>query len=123
MALTHRRLIALAALGAAAAASAAPALAGSTPSRSVEVADNYFAPTRLTVKKGTRLVFRWPAANYNRHDVALNSAPRGVRRWNSPLRTSSYTYRRTLRKAGTYKIICTLHPTQMRLTVRVRRSS
>jgi plastocyanin len=72
------------------------------------------------VNEGTRLVFRWPAGNFNRHDVALDSGPRGVRTWNSPVRTSNYTYRRTLRKAGTYKIICTLHPTQMRLTVRVR---
>ena len=36
------------------------------------------------------------------------------------MRTTDYTYRRTLTKAGTYKIICSLHPTQMRLTVRVR---
>jgi plastocyanin len=117
-----RRLIAIAALGAAAAATAAPALAGSTPpSRSIEVGDNYFAPTRLTVNKGTRLVFRWPASNDNRHDVALDSGPSGVSKFNSPVRTSSYTYRRTLRTAGTYRIICTLHATQMRLTVRVRR--
>src|SRR5690606_22572 len=99
---------------------AGAAAAGSTPSRTVEVGDNFLAPKRMTVDPGTRLVFRWPEGNFNRHDVALDSAPRGVRRWNSPVRTANYTYRRTLRKAGTYRIICTLHPTQMRLTVRVR---
>jgi plastocyanin len=66
-------------------------------------------------------VFRWPSGNYDNHDVKLRSAPSGVRKWHSPVRRSGYTYRRTLRTAGTYKIICTLHPTQMRLTVRVRR--
>jgi len=39
---------------------------------------------------------------------------------NSAVRTTGYTYRRTLNKAGTYRIICSLHPTQMRLSVRVR---
>jgi plastocyanin len=119
----RRRLIALAALGAATvAAGAAPALAGPARSKSVEVSDDYFAPTRLTVKQGTRLVFRWPSGNYNNHNVKLQSAPRGVSTWHSPIRRSDYTYRRTLRTPGTYKIICTLHPTQMRLTVRVRRA-
>ncbi len=95
-------------------------LAGSTPSKTVEVGDNYLAPTKLTVDSGTRMIFRWAAANGNQHDVKLTTAPSGVRKWNSPVRTSDYTYRRTLTKAGTYKIICSLHPTMMRLTVRVR---
>ena len=115
-----RRLIALCAAGAALVV-AAPALAGSTPSRSIDVGDNFFSRERLTVDRNTRLVFRWQAENNVPHDVALDSGPRGVTKWNSPVRTKDYTYRRTLRKAGTYKIICTLHPTQMRLTVRVRR--
>ena len=115
-----RRLIALCAAGAALAV-AAPAVAGSTPSRSIAVGDNFFSRERLTVDRNTRLVFRWQAENNVPHDVALDSAPRGVTKWHSPVRTTDYTYRRTLRKAGTYKIICTLHPTQMRLTVRVRR--
>jgi plastocyanin len=118
---TTRRLVAVAVLAAAAAGATAPALAGSTRSKSVEVGDDFFAPTRLTVKPGMRLVFRWPSANNDSHDVKLTSAPRGVRRWHSPVRRSDYTYRRTVRTAGTYKIICTLHPTLMRLTVRVRR--
>ena len=118
-----RRLIALAALCAAATASAAPAPAGSTPSKTVEVGDNFLAPTRLTVDRGTRLTFRWSAQNGNQHDVELTSAPSGVRKWNSPARTTDYTYRRTLTTAGTYKIICSLHPTMMRLTVRVRSGS
>jgi plastocyanin len=115
-----RRLIVLCAVGAVA-LTAAPALAGSTPSRSIDVGDNFFSRERLTVDKGTRLVFRWKQENFVQHDVALDSGPSGVAKWNSPLRTRNYTYRRTLRTAGTYRIICTLHPTQMRLTVRVRR--
>jgi plastocyanin len=118
-----RRLVhvAVLAVAAAVAGAASPALARSAPSTTVEVADDFFAPTRLTVKQGTRLVFRWPSANDDSHDVTLTSAPSGVRRWHSPVRRSDYSYRRTLRRAGTYRIICTLHPTQMRLTVRIRR--
>ena len=95
-------------------------LAGSTPSKTVEVGDNFLAPTKLTVDSGTRMTFKWAAANANQHDVKLTSAPSGVTKWNSAVRTTDYTYRRTLDKPGTYKIICSLHPTQMRLTVRVR---
>jgi plastocyanin len=118
-----RRLIAVAAIGAATAASAAPAMAGSTPSRTVRVGDNFFSPTRLTVDQGTRLVFRWQAANFNLHDVVLTDAPSGVDEddFTSAQRSTNYTFRRTVRRAGTYKFICSLHPTQMRLTVRVRR--
>ena len=97
---------------------AALVLAGSA--KSVEVGDNFLAPTKLTVDQGTRLTFKWDSANANQHDVKLTSAPSGVTKWNSAVRTTEYTYRRTLTKAGTYKIICSLHPTQMRLTVRVR---
>jgi plastocyanin len=117
-----RRLIAAAtaAVAAIGAAAATPALGGSTPSRNVEVGDNFFAPTRLTVDRGTRVAFRWSSDNENRHDVAQTSGPRGTRAFKSPQRTTDYTYRRTFRTAGTYRIICTLHPTQMRLTLRVR---
>jgi plastocyanin len=117
-----RRLIALAAIGASAgAATAADALAGSTPSRTVRVGDNFFSPTRLTVDKGTRLVFRWDSDNANLHDVVLDDGPSGVEIAPSRQRRTNYTYRRTLRRAGTYTFICSLHVTQMRLTVRVRR--
>lgn len=95
-------------------------LAGSAPSKKVEVGDNFLAPAKLTVDSGTRMTFKWAAANANQHDVKLTSAPSGVKKWNSAVRTTDYTYRRTLTKAGTYKIICSLHPTQMRLSVRVR---
>jgi plastocyanin len=117
----NRRLVALAAIGAAAAGSAAPALAGSTPSRTVRVGDNFFSPTRLTVDRGTRVVFRWNSDNTALHDVVLDDGPSGVEFAPSQQRRTGYTYRRTLRRAGTYKFICSLHPTQMRLTVRVRR--
>ena len=54
------------------------------------------------------------------HDVKLKSAPKGVRKWQSEPASSGYRYRRTLKVAGTYKIICTLHE-EMTMTIRVRR--
>jgi plastocyanin len=39
----------------------------------------------------------------------------------SAQRTTNYTFRPTVRRSGTYRFICSLHPTQMRPTVRVRR--
>jgi plastocyanin len=114
-----RKPLVLAALAAAAAGLATPALAAS--SKTVRVGDDFFAPRTLTVDKGTSLVFRWNAENQNPHDVQVTSAPSGVTKWRSQVKRTNYTFRRTVTKAGTYKLICSIHPTMMRLTVRVRR--
>jgi plastocyanin len=108
----------IAVLAGAALLSAAPAAKPKT----VDVGDNYFAPKTLTVKRGTTIRWRWPGmdAAGDVHDVKLRSGPRGVKRFQSEAAATDYTYRRTLRVPGRYKIVCTLHE-EMRMTVRVRR--
>ena len=44
------------------------------------------------------------------HDVTVT---RGPRKFHSPTQTSG-TYSKKLRKRGTYRYICTVHPTQMK---------
>ena len=46
-------------------------------------------------------------------------APKGVKKWQSDPASSGYTYKRTFKKVGTYKIICTLHE-EMKMTVKVK---
>jgi plastocyanin len=104
----------------AAALVAAPAVARAPKPRTVTVADNYYAPAKLTVKRGTRITWRWPEEAGDVHDVKLKSAPKGVKRFQSEPAASLYDFRRTLRKAGRYRIVCTLHE-EMTMTVRVRR--
>jgi plastocyanin len=43
-----------------------------------------------------------------------------VRRFHSEPASSGYTYKRTLKVRGTYRIVCTLHE-EMKMTIRVTR--
>ena len=83
--------------------------------------DNYYLPAKLTVNKGSTITWKWPSdMPIDVHDVKLKSGPEGVRKFQSEPASSGYRYKRTLKKPGTYKIVCTLHE-EMKMTIRVRR--
>jgi plastocyanin len=99
---------------------AAPATAAAPKPRKVTLADNYYLPTKLKVAKGTRITWKWGAEAFDVHDVKLKSGPAGVKKFHSEPGTAGFSYKRTLKKPGLYKIVCTLHE-EMTMTVRVRR--
>jgi plastocyanin len=92
-------------------AAAVPAYAGT---RSVKVDDNVFSPRSATIAKGDTVRFRW--VGRAPHNVKVVSGPA---KFGSSVQKSG-SYRRKLTKAGTYRIVCTIHP-GMRMTLRVRR--
>jgi plastocyanin len=104
-----KKLLALGVAGAVAIA-AVPAFAAS---RTVRVDDNEFAPDAITVRKGDTIRFRW-----------VGDAPHNVTRTQGP-RFRTIANRRTgtiprrLTRAGTYRLVCTIHP-GMDLRIRVR---
>jgi plastocyanin len=106
----------------AAAIAAVPASAGKKPVRkTVQVADYYLAPTKLTVPVKSTIVWKWPSTAGNSHDVKLTKQrPKGVKGWQSQIAASDYTYSRKLRVKGKYVVICSLHPKTMRQTIIVR---
>ena len=119
--MTSRRTLPVAFAAVAALLGAAPAVAGAPKPKSVEVADNYYLPDKLTVKKGGAVVWKWPDdIAIDVHDVKLKSAPKGVRKWQSEPASSGYRYKRRFKKPGTYKVICTLHE-EMTMTIKVKR--
>jgi plastocyanin len=99
--------------------STAPAQAART--KTVRVYDNYFLKDALTVKHGTTVVWRWPGAEEagDVHDVKLKSGPKGVKKFRSEAASTDFTFRRKLKVAGRYRIVCTLHE-EMRMTIKVR---
>jgi plastocyanin len=99
-----RKLIVVALAAAAVAVLAASALAAT---RSVKVGDNYYVrPSgvpRVTVSKGTTVA--WHFRGSSAHSVTVS---RGPVKFNSGVRGSG-TFRKKMRRRGTYTIYCVVH--------------
>jgi plastocyanin len=109
-----RKLAFIAVVAALAAVPAVSALA-STPTKNISVGDNFFKPKTVTIKRGTRITWVWHSFGIF-HNVTVNSGPSRFHSANK----GSGTYSHLFGKKGTYHLICTLHPTQMKETIIVR---
>ena len=91
----------------------------------VSVADFYFGPNAVTVKKGGSVKWVWAAANTEPHDVHLKKAPKGLKNKGSySTKTTAVTnahFQKTFETPGTYEFICTIHPTQMKMKITVKK--
>lgn len=91
----------------------------------VTVNDFYFGPNSVTIKKGGTVKWTWSALNTYPHDVHLKSGPKGLKNKSTySTKTTAVTnaeFKDTFPTAGTYKFICTIHPTEMKLTVVVKK--
>ena len=112
-----RKLILIAAVASAAAAAAVPAVSAlaSTPAKKVSVKDNFFTPKTITIRRGTRVTWVWHSFGIL-HNVTVKSGPSNFHSSNK----GSGSYSHLFSKKGTYHLICTLHPTQMKETIVVR---
>lgn len=111
---------ALAALGLMSAATAGAAHAADPVKKTIKVRDNFYSPMKLTVPVNSTITWRWPTVAGDVHDVYLAKRPDGVKRFHSELAASDYSFKRKLKTAGTYKILCTIHE-EMTMTVKVRK--
>jgi plastocyanin len=96
----------------AAALAVAPAVSDAAkkpPTKKVTVGDDYFQPLKMTVKPGTKVVWKWVSTNSNTHDVKLKKGPKGVKKFQSDPAAADFSYKRTLKVKGKYSIICTFH--------------
>jgi plastocyanin len=109
----HRPFRRIVPVAAAVAVVAALPGSASAAARTVTIEDFAFDPPSLSVGKGTKVTWRF--ADSAAHNVTVKSGPA---KFASPDKRSG-TYTRKLRKAGTYKIVCTLHG-GMRQTITVR---
>jgi plastocyanin len=86
--------------------------------KTVEVDDNYFVeegkPRTVTVKVNDTVVWEWEGRNP--HNVTVTKGPV---KFKSKDKTSG-TYSKKVRKAGTYRILCTIHAPDMRMTLKVK---
>ena len=94
---------------------AAPAAAAT---RNVRIGDDYFVragsvPT-VSVSKGTTVKWNWRGTRA--HNVVVRSGPVSFQ---SAVKRSG-SYKRRMRRKGTYKIVCSIHAPDMAMTLRVK---
>ena len=110
-----RKLILIAVVAAFAAVPTVSALA-STPTTYVSITNNHFTPKTLTIKRGTRVTWVWHSFGLA-HNVTVKSGPA---KFHSRRLQANGSFSHVFTKKGTYHLICTLHPTQMKETIVVR---
>ncbi len=113
---------------------AMPAAGVAGKTKKVKVVDDYFSPTKVKVKKNKDVAFKWDKNNLNTHNVVMKKGPKGVKKSKKPCAKGKITkcnmsaagsiginFKPTFNKPGTYKFICTIHPTVMQMTVKVNK--
>jgi plastocyanin len=105
-------------------AAASPAKPAPKPAK-VTVNDFYFGPSAVTIKRGGSVKWVWSAINSYPHDVHLKQGPSGLaKRASYSTKTTAVTeaqFQKSFPTPGTYRFICTIHPTEMKLTVTVKK--
>jgi plastocyanin len=119
-----RKLIAVVAVVPVLAVVAAEASAGDPPARAaatktVVVGDNFFAPKALSVKKGTLVQWVWGKGNRGTRVAHNVTATKGNRFASGDTRRPAKPFARKITQTTT--VYCTIHPTTMKLTIRVTR--
>ena len=102
-----------------------PAAAKAAKPQIVEVADFFFAPSAVTIQKGGKVKWVWAATNVESHDVHLKQGPKDLKKKGTYSTKTTAVTNATFVKAfptpGSYRYICTIHPTKMKLTVTVKK--
>lgn len=93
------------------------ALAGAAQAATVKVGDNFFNPRAKTVSVGTKVKFKW--VGNHRHNVVKTSGPGGSLA-SGVTDDRGVNLAKRFGKRGTYKFVCTIHPTEMHFTLKVR---
>lgn len=126
-------LVAISALAVPAIGAAGKNGGGKPKKTSVKVLDDYFSKTKLNVKENTKVAFKWDQNNINTHNVTFKSGPKGIKKSKpcakgkiKKCNTSAsgaigINFAPTFDQKGTYKFLCTVHPTTMEIKVVVEK--
>ena len=81
----------------------------------VTVGDRFFSKPNIEVAKGAEI--EWDFRGAELHNVTLANGPQGI---GSPNLDDDRTWSRKLKRKGTYRLFCALHPVEMQERVVVR---
>jgi plastocyanin len=91
--------------------------AQAAPAATITVGNNFLSPSSKTISAGSKLRFKWVGGIT--HHIVKTKGPGGDIR--SPETSArGVNLSKVLRKRGTYRFICTIHPTEMKTKVVVR---
>lgn len=97
-----------------------PAFTGAT--HYVEVGDDYYSPTQITIDSGDAVVWQWLTHNKDDHNVSMYEGPGGVDPFDFELADAPAVgpdWRRVFKVKGIYLMGCSLHHLQ-RITIVVK---
>ena len=91
--------------------------------KKVKVADDFYSPTKMTIKVGDKVNFVWSPTNVNTHNVTLVKAPKGVnkKKFTSLDGSTQFHFERKFTVPGKYHFLCTIHPTMMNFYLTVKK--
>jgi plastocyanin len=91
--------------------------------KKVMVKDDFFSPTKMTIKVGDKVNFIWASSNINTHNVTLAKGPKGVNRmkFSSLTGSTDFHFERTFTVPGKYHFFCTIHPSMMNFYLTVKK--
>jgi plastocyanin len=89
----------------------------------VTVADDYYSPTAVSIKKGSKVSYDWSDANLDSHNVKLKKGPKKVDKkdFKSATGTIGIKFAPKFTVPGKYHFICTLHSSVMQMDVTVKK--
>lgn len=94
-----------------AAVCAGPAAASTTKTTTLK--DDFFVKAKLTVSKGTTVIWKWHTSDPHTVTEAHN-------RWGSMTPKTKNTVKHKFTKRGTFTVYCLVHPTIMRQKIIVK---
>ena len=89
----------------------------------VKVADDFYSPTKMTIRVGDKVNFVWASSNVDTHNVTLVKGPKGVKKskFTSLSGSTQFHFERKFTVAGKYHFVCTIHPTMMNFFLTVKK--
>ena len=89
----------------------------------VTVADDYFTPTSVKIKKGSKVSYDWSDANVDSHNVKLTKGPKKVDKkdFKSATGAIGINFAPRFKVPGKYHFVCTLHRSVMQMDVTVKK--
>ncbi|MFL5884544.1 MAG: plastocyanin/azurin family copper-binding protein [Thermoleophilaceae bacterium] len=117
----RKLVVSLAVVALVAGLAATAAAVSGAGTKTVSVADDVFTPHKFSIKKGSIVRWVWSKDNVDEHTVTqadkhFDPKDRG---FSSKEQATGPSFAHRFKKAGTYYIVCLVHPTDMRIKISV----